>query len=229
MGNRCTAQTGFIGENPPFESHQNHLRERARCSCLTGECIAENAGEGVTDAADVGQENDQAGEHIGNRHERHNRGGGLGDPAHTADDHGKDQHPKDDGCDFPRHPEPEQCTGDFKALNAVADAKTGQHAEQSEHPSQPDPSRSKTFADVVHRPTDVMTQVIHLAVVNRQNGFGVFGGNAKEGDQPHPEDRTWPTDGDRSCHTGDISRADGGRQRSHQSLKGTDITLSLLV
>ena len=75
----------------------------------------------------------------------------------------------------------------------------------------------------------MVTQVIHLAVVNRQNSFGVFGGNAKEGDQPHPEDRTWPTDGDRSSHTGDISGADGGRQRCHQSLEGTDVTLSFLV
>ncbi|CAI8419200.1 MAG: Uncharacterised protein [Cyanobium sp. ARS6] len=114
-------------------------------------------------------------------------------------------------------------------MNAVADAEAGQHSEQSEYTSEPDPARSKALADVIHRATDVVPQFVNLAVVDRQNGFGVFGCDTKESNQPHPEHRTWATDRNRSCHAGDIPCADGGRQRCHQCLEGADVALSSRV
>ena len=69
----------------------------------------------------------------------------------------------------------------------------------------------------------MVPEFIDLAVVDRQYRFGVFGGDAEEGDQPHPEHGTGATDGNRAGHPGDIARADRGRQRCHQGLEWRNI------
>jgi hypothetical protein len=46
MSDRSAAQAGFIGEDPTFETHQDHLAEGSTGGRLSGECISNDADEG---------------------------------------------------------------------------------------------------------------------------------------------------------------------------------------
>ena len=229
MGDGSTAQTRFIGEDSPFEAHQDHLGQSASGGRFAREGIGKDAAEGFRQGADVGQQDDQAGQHVGNGHEWHHRGGDLGNPTHAADDHGKHQNAEDNSCVGTWNAEGQQSTRYLKALNAIADPEPGEHAEESEQASKPHPARAEPIADVIHRSTHVVAQFIHLAVVNSEHRLGVFGRDSKEGDQPHPEHGTGSTDGNRCGHPGDVAGAHRCRQRRHQGLEWRDVTLTRLV
>ena len=70
----------------------------------------------------------------------------------------------------------------------------------------------------------MVTQSINLAVIDRQHGLGVFSGNAKDGDDPHPKHGTGPANGDGASDPSDVAGADGGGERCHQGAEGRDVT-----
>ena len=61
VGNRSTAQTGFVGKDAALEAHQHDLAEGAPSSSLTTEGVAEDRGQSLWNGAGIGQQNHQAG------------------------------------------------------------------------------------------------------------------------------------------------------------------------
>ncbi len=176
----------------------------------------------------MGQQDHQRTAHVHNRHERHHHLGDLADPLDAADQHQKGDRGHHHASEQLRHSQ-----GGFEGqsqlvgLHAVANAEARQGAEQGEQGGQPAPARPEAIADEIHRAAHVLAELIHLAVVNGQHGFGVLGGHAHKGDQPHPEHGAGATGGDRARHSSHVARADRGRQGGGEALKGTHIPFPL--
>ena len=83
-------------------------------------------------------------------------------------------------------------------------------------------STAETVVQIVHGSSAPLTDFIFAAVVDTQDVFGKVGHHTKEGDDPHPEDRSG-TAGDDGCRdTCDITCADRRCQRRAQTLELTD-------
>ena len=229
MGDRSTAEAGFIGEDAAFESHQHHLAEGAAGCRFTAEGIAEDQPDGPWNTADVDQQHHDAGGHVQHRHQRHDGRGGLGNPFDSADDHSEDQNTQHDAGDHPGNSGGFQGRGHLKHLNAVADAEAGEHAEHGKESGQPAPALAEAVADVIHRAAHMVALVIGLTEVNRQEGLGVFGGDAEHGNHPHPEHGAWAAHGNGTGDTGNVAGADGGGEGSHQRLERRDLPFVLAI
>ena len=103
-------------------------------------------------------------------------------------------------------------------LRHAAGAECRNHGEYAEDYGKPFPFFAEAVLDVVHRPADKISFVVLFPIMNGEDDFCVFGAHAKQGGNPHPEDRTRTADGDGSCHAGDIAGADCSRKCSCERL-----------
>ena len=227
MGDRSAAQARFIGEDAPLEAHQHHLTEGPTGCGLTGEGVGENRGECFRHAVQIGQQHQKACSDVEDRHQRNNGGGRLGDAFDAPDHDSENQGCQNDSGRQPRDADQAQGRRHLKGLNPIANAEARQHAEEGKQARHPAPAAAESVADVVHRPTHVVAVSIGFAELNREHRFGVLGCDAEDRDDPHPKDGTRSTNGDGPRHTGNVSRADRGRQRGHQRLEGGDLPFRL--
>ena len=81
--------------------------------------------------------------------------------------------------------------------------------------------------DVIDRTALYAAVLIDLAGFLRQHGFGVDGGHAEKGDDPHPENSAGAADEDSAAGTDDITGTDLGGDGGGQRLEGAEPSLLL--
>ena len=172
----------------------------------------------------MGEEDDQASQHVDHSHEGHKGGCHLGDPLHPANNHQEHQNSQHHAGDEVGNPHGAQGPGHLEGLDPIANAERSQHAEQGKEEAQPAPVGSQAVLDIVHRPTHMIAEGIHFPVVNRQDGFGVLGGNPEERHNPHPEHGSGSTDKDGAGHASNVPRPNRGGEGCHQRLERAHIS-----
>ena len=215
--------------------------------CARVECRADYGLDGGRDVREVEAQNEQAEDDVEDGHERHDVERDLRDALEPADD--------DAGCE--RRAEQardgrgvrDRVAGDVDEFtgwddrcdrrgNAVhlrdgADAEQArEHAEHGEQYGEPLEVEPETFLDtcfdVVEGAAQNLAVVVDLAVLDREQAFGVLGGHAEEGGDFHPEERARAagTDGGRDTH--DVTRADGGRKSRAERREARDFAFAFL-
>ena len=74
--------------------------------------------------------------------------------------------------------------------------------------------------DVIHRTANPVPFRVSFPEMDRQGHLCKLGAHPQQRAAPHPEHRTGAADGNGTGHTGDIPRADRGRQGRAHSLEG---------
>ena len=223
MGNGSTAEARLVGEDAPLEAHQNDLCQGAGDCGLACKGIGKDAPEGSRHGTGLGKQNNQASQYVGHSHEGDKGRCHLGDPLHSANNHQEHQSSQHHAGEEVGNTHSAQGAGHLEGLDTIADAERSQHAKQGKEDAQPAPLRSQAVLDVIHGTTHVITEGIHFPVMNRQDGFGVFGGNPEERHNPHPEHGAGATDKDCAGHTGNVPRSHRGGEGRHQRLEGSHV------
>lgn len=102
-----------------------------------------------------------------------------------------------------------QSVGDGVRLHHVADTKTGNTGKQRKCYGKPTPVGPHPILDVIHRSTDKIAVFILFTETDRADSLGIFCAHTNQRRHPHPEDGTRAAKGYGSCHTGNITCADG--------------------
>ena len=233
VGDGGAAEAGFVGEHTAGDAEANggpySGSGKTTGGGLTGEGAFHHQGDGGGDFSDIEQQHQQADGDIENGHERHQPRSPQGDALDAAEQHGTDQHHEryggDQRCDVEFVVEG---GGDGVGLHHIADAETGDGAEDREGDGEPAPFGAQAVADVVHGAADPVAGFVFFAELHGADCFGIFGGHADQSCHPHPEQGSGAAEGDGCGHTDDVTRADGGGQRGHEGAEGGDVA-SLLV
>jgi len=77
--------------------------------------------------------------------------------------------------------------------------------------------------DVVGRATTVQTVAIGALVDLGQSALEEAAGHADQCGYPHPEHRTWTTEGHGDADTGDVARTDAAGKAEHQGLERAEL------
>lgn len=67
-----------------------------------------------------------------------------------------------------------------------------------------------------------------MAIFDREDRLPVFGGDAEDARQPHPEHGTGASQQNSSGDSVDVACADGGGQGDHEGAEGADVAFSFL-
>ena len=105
----------------------------------------------------------------------------------------------------------------------------GRDAEESEQDRQPLPILAEALLDVVERTAQNTPVRRELAVLDREEAFGILRRHAEERRKLHPEERTRAARPDRRRDTDDVARANRCRKRGTQRAKGRDVTCRPLL
>ena len=222
------AHAGLVGEDPPRDAlldgdHDCGAEESAGCRAA-GEGIVADQPEGGRYFVREAEQDDQAAGHVDDRHHRHHDGGNPADIFDAAEDnHAGEQRQGDTGgqrVDIERFL---QVSGNGVGLDGIADAESGDRAEQGEQ--HPQPFLPQSPLQIIHRTARHLAVLVNHPVFDGQHPFGVLGSHAECRRDPHPEQRARPADRDRGGNADDVSRTDGCGQGHHQCLEVADIAL----
>ena len=182
----------------------------------------------------VGAQNNDAADHIEQRHQRHQffAHNCNGFNAANNDNRGDNAENNAD-CDT-RQADGEvglQHLGNRVDLRAAADAERGEHGEQRKqhrhHLAELLPLEAALKR--VHRAAHhAAVRGLH-AVLDRDQALRVLSGNAEHAGQPAPQHGTRSAEIDGRADTDDVARADGRRECGRQRLKLTDVTRRIRV
>ncbi len=87
---RRTAQARLVGEQAALDAHQNGRADAAGEGLLEAEGATEDQAEGFRNRAEVTADDEQRHAQVGERHDRHQHVGPLGDAADAAEDDAAD-------------------------------------------------------------------------------------------------------------------------------------------
>src|SRR5690606_28473123 len=180
---------------------------------------------------DVAGQYAEAGNQVADRHGRHQSGGGQGNTLDATEDHQANENRHDQAGGLGIDAEGGmQAIGHGMRLHAIADAETGEHAEEGKQYRQPDELFAHALADVVHRAADPLAAAVLFTEMHGQYRFAIFGRHADQGDQPHPYQCTGATEVNGGGNAGNIAGADcGGQGRGQGGITGNGAFLVAVV
>lgn len=211
------------------------------------ECRLDDGLDGARNLREVEAQDEQAEENVEDGHERHDVEGNLRDALEPADDDAGGEARTEQARDgrgvrdrvagevdeFAGGDDCRDRRGNAVHLCDGADAEQARkHAEHREQHGEPLEVESETFLDtrldVVEGAAQYLAVGIDLAVLDREQAFGVFCGHAEKGGNFHPEEsaRAAGTDGGRDTH--DVTRADGGRKSRAERREARDFAFAFL-
>ena len=95
-------------------------------------------------------------------------------------------------------------------LDTVTNPEAGNHAEYRKGDGQPMPVLAQAILDVIHGASHVLPGGIFFPEVHGKHRFGVFGGHAHQGNQPHPYQCAGAAGVDGGGDADNITGANGG-------------------
>ena len=217
------AHTGLIGEEAALGTLGDRglegVADTAADDGLGLEGILEDHAEGGRDVLDAGAEDHQTAQQEDTGHNGDQLLGNGGKTLHTAqEDDGADDD-QDDTHDPGGDAESRLHGGaDGVGLDHAAHESKGQDDRDGEEARQElSEAALERRGDVVDRAAlDVAVRLNDTGLLG-QGGFGIDGGHAEEGDDPHPEDSAGAAGQDRAGRADDVARADlsgdGGGER----------------
>ena len=204
-------------------------RDRARPERKGEDCLERRENVVVVDA-----ENDDAAEHVEQRHDRHELFAHGRDALDAAenDDGGDDAEHDADGD--ARNADGQVGLDDLRDgvdLRAAAGAEGRQHGKQREqnrhHLAELLPFQAALKC--IHRAAHHAAVCGLHAVLDRDQALRVLGRDAEHTGQPAPQHRARAAEIDGRAHAYDVARADGGRKRGRQRLKLADVAWGVRV
>ena len=204
-------------------------RDRAR-----PEREREDRPEGREDVVEVDAEDDDAAEHIEQRHDRNQLFAHGRDALDAAEDDDGGNDAEHDADGDARNADGQVGLDDLRDgvdLRAAADAERCEHRKQREQ-------HGERFAEFlpfqsalerVHRAAHHAAVCGLHAVLDRDQALRVLGRDAEHAGQPAPQYRARTAEIDRRADADDVARADGGRERGRQRLKLTDVARGVRV
>ena len=235
---RRGAHTGFIREQAACHAVLERKADTAADQTARDSARLERKGEDRLERREnvvvVDAENDDAAEHVEQRHDRHElfAHGRDGFDAAEDDDGGNDaEHDADDNA---RNADGQVGFHDLSNrvdLRAAADAEGRQHGKQREQNRHrlaellPFQAALKRIHRAAHH---AAVRRVH-AVLDRDQALRVLGRDAEHAGQPAPQHRARAAEIDGRAHADDVARADGGRERGRQRLKLADVARGVRV
>ena len=218
----------------------------AACDGARVECRLDDGLDGARNLREVEAQDEQAEENVEDGHERHDVERNLRDALEPADDDAGGEARTEQARDgrgvrdrvagevdeFAGGDDCRDRRGNAVHLCDGADAEQARkHAEHREQHGEPLEVESETFLDtrldVVEGAAQYLAVGIDLAVLDREQAFGVFCGHAEKGGNFHPEEsaRAAGTDGGRDTH--DVTRADRCGKCGAESRKTRDLAFAV--
>ena len=226
MGVGGGAHTGLVGEQAALctlaDGGLEGVTQAAADDGVGGEGVAEDHSEGFRDVLNTADEQHQAAQQIDAGHDRHQLFGDGGDAVDAAqEDEAGDC--GDQQADDPRgHVE-----GGGTGLADGVGLDHGAHEAQSQGDGDGEEGGQELAELVVKGTADVVDGAAHHVAIFahntsllRQDRFGVDGGHAEEGDEPHPEQDARATHQDGAAGADDVAGTHLSGHGGSQSLEG---------
>ena len=223
MGMGRGTHTGFVGEEAAGHAVAHGFAHGdAECAAAGGLRIEghdENGLEGAGQGGNVGEDDDEAAADVQKRHERHELFHDPGNALCAAEE---------DGGGNERHNDAHEHGGNSEGgaegraygvgLHHVAHEAEGEDDGHGEEGGKgPAEGSGEGCADIVGRSADGFAALVGALVLLGQHGFGIVGGHAEEGAEPHPENGARAACGDGRGRARNVARAHlrghGGGQR----------------
>ncbi len=233
VGMGSGAHAGLIGKQAALDAlADGGLQRIAKAAADDGigfKSILEDHTEGLGDVADAGDQDNEAKEQIEGSHDRHQLFGHRGDPVDTAEED-KTSQSRDDQAHDP--------AGNAERIGAGLGDGVGLHHAAHETQSQNDGNGEEYCQEAAKLVVERLLDVEHGAAGNAavlvddpgllcQYGFGIDGGHAEKGDDPHPEDCAGTADQNCTAGADNVAGSDLGGNGSGQRLEGAHAALVL--
>ena len=224
MGGRT--HTGFVGEQAAGNTEAHGLldgdAEGAAASGFGAEGHHEDGLEGFGNGGDVGKDDHKAAEHVQHSHDGHELFGHAGDALGTADEDEAAKHGHEDtGMDGVEAEGGLAGGADGVGLHHVAHEAAGKDdGNGEEHGQSLTEGALEGGADVVGRAAHGFAVFVGFLILKGEHGFGIVGGHAEEGAEPHPEDSAGAAGGDGGSRTGDVASAHLSGNGGGEGLEG---------
>ena len=204
-------------------------RDRARPERKGEDCL-----ERRENVVEVDAEDDDAAEHIEQRHDRNQLFAHGRDSFDAAEDDDSGDDAEHDADGDARNADGQVGLDDLRDgvdLRAAAGAEGRQHGKQREqnrhHLAELLPFQAALKC--IHRAAHHAAVCGLHAVLDRDQALRVLGRDAEHTGQPAPQHRARAAEIDGRAHADDVARADGGRKRGRQRLKLADVARGVRV
>ena len=236
------AETGLVGEGAAAHAPDDRLLEHDAGGRAEDRARRKGAGEdqveGVADAGDMLDDDDQRKEDVERAHEGDELFADLADALDAAEEDQRDERGENDaahevdraggarGGGDEGDDRVIQRADDGLRLRAVADAEGGERREYAVKAAEPFPLGAHAVLDIIHRAADPVALGVALTVADGEHDLGVLGDHAHQRGEPHPEHGAVAAKRDRLRGADDIARADGGGKRGRNGLERRDGALA---
>ena len=208
---RSGTHTGFIGEQTSGKAvaarHGHGASDKAAAHCPGRESRGADRCDRLSEHVTVDDQNDDAADHIEDRHERYQHLRYSGDRLDAADDHEADDHAQGDRHDPGRDPQVLLKVRSHRVgLNHTSDSETADGSERRENDAQP--FHVQAAVQRVHCAADHRTVLTLHAVFHSNQRLRVFRSDTEHAGKPGPQDRSGSSKGDRRTDADDVAGTD---------------------